>query len=53
MCASMCSTKSLLAGDAEKISEIFSKRVVARGAKDAGWASTDDLAYDASKVRKA
>ncbi len=53
MCASMCSTKSLLAGDAEKISEIFSKRVAARGAKDAGWASTEDLAYDAAKVRKA
>ncbi len=35
--ASMCATKSLLAGDAEKISEIFSKRVVACGAKDAGW----------------
>ncbi len=53
MCASLCSTKALLAGDAAKVSDIYRDRVVARGAKEAGWASTDDLAYDAGKVRKA
>ena len=33
LCAEFCSTKALLAGDAEKISNIFRKRVVERGAK--------------------
>ena len=50
MCASLCSTKALLAGDAEKISAIYRERVVARGAKEAGWAMAEAL--DAGKVRK-
>ncbi len=49
MCSSLCSTKALLAGDAEKVSDIFRQRVVERGAKDAGWSSGEDLAYDATK----
>lgn len=48
LCAEFCSTKALLAGDAEKISNIFRKRVVERGAKGAGWTNPDDMAYDAS-----
>ena len=51
MCASLCSTKALLAGDAEKISAIYRERVVTRGAKEAGWAMSEAL--DAGKVRKA
>ncbi|MUK49963.1 formate dehydrogenase FDH3 subunit beta [Aliivibrio fischeri] len=49
MCASLCSTKALLAGDAEKVSDIFRQRVVERGAKDAGWTDGEDLAFDATK----
>ncbi|MDF2152205.1 formate dehydrogenase FDH3 subunit beta [Vibrio sp. CAU 1672] len=49
MCASLCSTKALLAGDAEKVSEIFRQRVVERGAKNAGWTDGNDLSYDATK----
>jgi len=32
LCAEMCSTKALLAGDADVVSEIYRKRVVYRGA---------------------
>ncbi|HAS8492264.1 TPA: 4Fe-4S dicluster domain-containing protein [Vibrio vulnificus] len=49
MCASLCSTKALLAGDAEKISNIFRQRVVERGAKEAGWTNGEDLSYDATR----
>ncbi|MCL9776788.1 formate dehydrogenase FDH3 subunit beta [Vibrio methylphosphonaticus] len=49
MCASLCSTKALLAGDAEKVSDIFRQRVVERGAKNAGWSDGHDLSYDATK----
>ncbi|GAA5644729.1 MULTISPECIES: formate dehydrogenase FDH3 subunit beta [Vibrio] len=49
MCASLCSTKALLAGDAEKVSDIFRQRVVERGAKNAGWTDGEDLSYDATK----
>ncbi|HHP0461872.1 TPA: formate dehydrogenase FDH3 subunit beta [Vibrio harveyi] len=49
MCASLCSTKALLAGDAEKVSDIFRQRVVERGAKNAGWIDGNDLSYDATK----
>ena len=38
-CAEVCATKSLLAGDAEQISEIFRQRVAQRGATNAGWDS--------------
>ncbi|MEJ2398889.1 MAG: 4Fe-4S dicluster domain-containing protein, partial [Gammaproteobacteria bacterium] len=32
LCAEMCSTKALLAGDANKIANIYRKRVIERGA---------------------
>lgn len=46
LCAEMCATKALLAGDSAKISNIFRQRVVERGAKGAGWTDGDELAYD-------
>ncbi|PML80967.1 formate dehydrogenase FDH3 subunit beta [Enterovibrio norvegicus] len=49
LCAELCSTKALLAGDAAKVSDIFRQRVVERGAKGAGWTNGEDLAYDATK----
>ncbi|OBT13401.1 formate dehydrogenase [Vibrio sp. UCD-FRSSP16_10] len=49
MCAELCSTKALLAGDAEVVSDIFRQRVVERGAKGAGWSSGEDIAFDATK----
>ncbi|KOO03441.1 formate dehydrogenase FDH3 subunit beta [Vibrio nereis] len=49
MCASLCSTKALLAGDAEKVSDIFRQRVVERGAEGAGWTDGNDLSYDVTK----
>jgi len=49
MCASLCSTKALIAGDAEKISDIFRQRVVERGAKGAGWSDGEDISYDATR----
>ncbi|MBL4830668.1 MAG: 4Fe-4S dicluster domain-containing protein [Aliivibrio sp.] len=49
MCASLCSTKALIAGDAQKVSEIFRQRVVERGAKQAGWSNGEDISYDATK----
>ncbi len=47
LCAEMCSTKALLAGDANKVSDIFRERVIYRGHADGAWASEDSLAYDA------
>ncbi len=49
MCASLCSTKALMAGDAETVSDIFRQRVVERGAKGAGWTDGEDLSYDATR----
>ena len=54
LCAEMCSTKALLAGDAQDVADIFRQRVVHRGHKDGAWlnnpqASTDNLAYDAAR----
>jgi formate dehydrogenase iron-sulfur subunit len=37
LCAEMCSTKALLAGDADVISDIYRKRVVNRGASVLDW----------------
>lgn len=37
MCAELCATKALLAGDAEIVSNIFRERVAYRGAKNAAW----------------
>jgi formate dehydrogenase iron-sulfur subunit len=52
MCAELCSTKALLAGDAQVISDIFRERVAYRGAKDAAWGNGDVLFHDASKLNK-
>ncbi|MBY5993356.1 formate dehydrogenase FDH3 subunit beta [Ferrimonas balearica] len=37
MCAELCSTKALLAGDAGMVSDIYRERVVTRGHKDGAW----------------
>ncbi|GAA4878708.1 formate dehydrogenase FDH3 subunit beta [Ferrimonas pelagia] len=37
MCAELCSTKALLAGDAGMVSDIYRERVVSRGHQNAGW----------------
>ena len=37
LCAEMCSTKSLLAGDGEIIAKIFQERVVRRGYSSGAW----------------
>jgi formate dehydrogenase iron-sulfur subunit len=37
MCAEMCSTKSLLAGDGEVIAQIFKERVLTRGYSSGAW----------------
>ncbi|MGB0203641.1 MAG: formate dehydrogenase FDH3 subunit beta [Neptuniibacter sp.] len=50
LCAEMCSTKALLAGDANEVSDIFRERVIYRGHNDGAWAmSEEDLAYDATQ----
>ncbi len=56
MCAEMCSTKALLAGDAAEVSDIFRERVVYRGHNDGAWAQATpqnetDLAYDATQPK--
>ena len=52
MCAELCSTKALLAGDAQVISDIFRERVAYRGAPHAGWGGDEqDLFHDASQPR--
>ncbi len=37
MCAELCATKALLAGDAGMVSDIYRERVVARGHKNESW----------------
>jgi formate dehydrogenase iron-sulfur subunit len=37
LCAEMCSTKSLLAGDGEIIAQIFKERVIKRGYSSGAW----------------
>jgi formate dehydrogenase iron-sulfur subunit len=37
LCAEMCSTKSLLAGDGEIIAQIYKERVVQRGYGSGPW----------------
>lgn len=58
MCAEMCSTKALLAGDAAEVSDIFRERVIYRGHNDGAWAQAPmsqktgvDLAYDATQSK--
>jgi formate dehydrogenase iron-sulfur subunit len=47
LCAEMCSTKALLAGDGDMLSDIYRKRVINRGASAFNWG----VAYDATKLR--
>ena len=44
LCAEMCSTKALLAGDGDKVSDIFRERVMYRGAGALQWGW--GVAYD-------
>jgi formate dehydrogenase iron-sulfur subunit len=37
LCAEMCSTKALLAGDGDVVSDIYRERVVARGFGSGAW----------------
>ena len=37
LCAEMCATKALLAGDGDKVSDIYRERVVARGFGSGAW----------------
>jgi formate dehydrogenase iron-sulfur subunit len=37
LCAEMCSTKSLLAGDGEIIAQIYKERVLTRGYGSGAW----------------
>jgi formate dehydrogenase iron-sulfur subunit len=37
LCAEMCSTKSLLAGDGEIIAQIYKERVIKRGYGSGAW----------------
>lgn len=37
LCAEMCSTKALLAGDANEVSDIYRERVMARGSNRGAW----------------
>jgi len=37
LCAEVCSTRALLAGDGETIGEIYKERVVARGFGSGAW----------------
>ena len=40
LCAEMCATKALLAGDADMVADIYRKRVVNRGASVMDWGVT-------------
>ena len=37
LCAEMCATKALLAGDGDKVSDIFRERITYRGAGVGAW----------------
>jgi formate dehydrogenase iron-sulfur subunit len=37
MCAEMCSTKALLAGDGDAVADIYRKRVLKRGGRPQTW----------------
>lgn len=56
LCAEMCSTKALLAGDAQEVADIFRERVVYRGHKSGAWGSLNqepgltDLAQQAAEL---
>ena len=37
MCAAVCATKALVAGDAEEVANVVRQRVAARGAGGGAW----------------
>jgi formate dehydrogenase iron-sulfur subunit len=37
MCASVCSTKALIAGDAEEVANVVRQRMAARGSGGGAW----------------
>jgi hypothetical protein len=43
LCAEMCSTKSLLAGEGEIIAQIYEERVIKRGYGSGAWGWDDRL----------
>ena len=49
LCAEMCSTKALLAGDGDKVADIFRERVMYRGAGALQWGW--GVAYDKQGVK--
>jgi formate dehydrogenase iron-sulfur subunit len=50
LCAEMCSTKALLAGDGDKVSDIFRERVTYRGIGTLAWGW--GVAYGKGGVRQ-
>ena len=38
MCASVCATKALVAGDGEEVANVVRQRMAARGSGGGGWA---------------
>ncbi len=52
LCAEMCSTKALMAGDATTVANIFRERVVNRGHANAAWSLSDMQFTDASSGAK-
>jgi formate dehydrogenase iron-sulfur subunit len=47
LCAEMCSTKALIAGDADIVSDIYRKRIINRGASVLNWG----VNYDKASLR--
>jgi len=53
LCAEMCSTKALLAGDADVVSDIYRKRIINRGASVMNWGvNYDNAALRATRNMK-
>jgi len=52
LCAEMCSTKALLAGDANDVSDIYRERVIYRGSGSGAGAWGQNLAYNAAGRKK-
>jgi|TARA_B110000116_G_scaffold269995_1_gene287095 formate dehydrogenase iron-sulfur subunit len=49
LCAEMCATKALLAGDGDRVSDIFRERVMYRGAGALQWGW--GVAYDKQGIK--
>ena len=37
LCAEMCSTKALIAGDGDQVSDIYRERITRRGGRPTNW----------------